>query len=82
MPQVENSIFNPSLQKYKQKEIVKKSTNEIFSGCRDDNIYTSLETLNNTTTHSERYPFKSKPSRHNPNVLFRRPNDMPSGILY
>ena len=25
---------------------------------------------------------RSQPSRHNPNVLFRRPNDMPPGILY
>lgn len=46
----------------------------------DDNIYTSLEALNNI--NSDRFPYKSKPSRHNPNVLFRRPNDMPSGILY
>ena len=47
----------------------------------EDNIYTSLESLN-VTASSERFPYKSKPSRHNPNVLFRRPNDMPIGILY
>ena len=45
---------------------------------QEDNIYTSLETL----SHYDRYPFRSQPSRHNPNVLFRRPNDMPPGILY
>jgi hypothetical protein len=48
------------------------------SSRHDDNIYTSLEALNNT----DRFPYKSQPSRHNPNVLFRRPNDMPSGFMY
>jgi len=48
------------------------------SSRHDDNIYTSLEALNNT----DRFPYKSQPSRHNPNVLFRRPNDMPPGFMY
>jgi hypothetical protein len=57
-------------------------TGQIHSGRHDDNIYTSLETVNHNHKDHDRFPYKSKPSKHNPNVLFRRPNDMPSGILY
>ena len=53
-------------------------------GRHDDNIYTSLEALNHSqnSDRGDRFPYRSKPSRHNPNVLFRRPNEMPNGILY
>lgn len=55
------------------------------SSRQDDNIYTSLEALHHSRhelRHSERFPYKSQPSRHNPNVLFRRPTDVPAGFMY
>ncbi len=46
-----------------------------------DSVYTSMEALNQTSTDgSDRY--QPQPSRTNPNVVFRRPNDMNFGLLY
>ena len=40
-----------------------------FASRLDDNVYTSLEVLNTTDAV---FPYRSKPSRSNPNVMFRR----------
>jgi len=45
----------------------------------DDNIYSSLDALSGS---ADKFQYKSKQSRSNPNVMFRRPNDMPSQIIY
>ena len=46
-------------------------------------VYTSLEALNNSSEYDRgRYRYQDKPSKTNPNVVFRRTSEMSFGMLY